>query len=97
MLAMTRLLVPVLRMVRPSVEVVPTTTVPKVIVDGDRLAVVAPVVRTVDPLIVPEVAVIVEAPADTAVANPTELMVAALVTEEVQVAEFVRFAVVPLE
>jgi hypothetical protein len=54
-------------------------------------------VRTVDPLIVPEVAVIVEAPAATAVASPAELMVAAVVAEEVQVTELVRLAVVPLE
>ncbi len=94
---MTRLLVPVLWTVRPSVEVVPTTTVPKAIVVGDRLAVVAPVVRRVDPIIVPEFAVIVEVPAETAVANPAELMVATLVSEEVQVAELVRFPVVPLE
>lgn len=54
-------------------------------------------VKRVDPLIVPEVAVIVEVPAATEVANPTELMVAALAAEEVQVAEVVRLAVVPLE
>ncbi len=77
-------------------EVVPTTTVPKASVVGDMLAVVAPVVRTVDPLIVPEVAVIVEVPAETAVANPVELMVATLVTEEVHVAELLRLPVVPL-
>jgi hypothetical protein len=52
-------------------------------------------VRRVDPLIVPEVAVIVEAPTATAEANPAELMVATVVTEEVQVAEFVRIAVLP--
>ncbi len=54
-------------------------------------------VRTVDPLMVPEVAVMVEVPAATAVANPAALMVAALIAEEVQVAELVRLAVVPLE
>ena len=54
-------------------------------------------IKSAEPLIVPEVAVIVELPAATAVANPAELMVAALVAEEVQVAELVRFAVVPLE
>jgi len=53
-------------------------------------------VRRVDPLIVPEVAVIVEAPTATVVASPAELMVAALVAEEVQVAVFVRLVVVPL-
>jgi len=52
-------------------------------------------VRSVDPPIVPEVAVIVAAPAATAVANPAELMVATLAAEEVQVAEFVRLAVLP--
>lgn len=79
-------------------EVSPTTTFPKAIVAPDKLTVVPPTaVKSVDPLIVPEVAVIVEAPAETAVANPAELIVAALVTEDVQVAEFVRFAVVPLE
>jgi len=53
-------------------------------------------VKTVDPLIVPEVAVIVEAPAATEVANPAALMVATPVAEEVQVTELVRLAVVPL-
>jgi hypothetical protein len=93
---MTRLLVPVLRTTRLSVEVVFTTTVPNATVVGDKLTVVAPVVSRVDPLIVPEVAVIVVVPAATAVANPAELMVAALVIEEVQVTELVRLAVVPL-
>ena len=59
--------------------------------------VAAVTVNTVDPLIVPEVAVIVEVPAATEVANPAALMVAALVAEEDQVTEEVRFAVVPLE
>jgi len=54
-------------------------------------------VKRVDPLIVPEVAVIVEVPAARLVANPAELIVATLVIEEVQVTELVRFAVVPLE
>jgi hypothetical protein len=54
------------------------------------------VVSRVDPLIVPEVAVIVVVPAAMAVAKPAELMVAALVIEEVQATEFVRLAVVPL-
>ncbi len=96
-LEMTRLLVPVLVTVRPCVEVSPTTTFPKVTEVADKLAVVVPMVRRVDPLIVPEVAVIVEVPAETAVANPAELMLAALVDEEVQVAEFVRLAVLPSE
>jgi hypothetical protein len=54
-------------------------------------------VNTVDPLIEPEEAVIVEVPAATEVANPAELIVAAPVVEEVQVTEEVRFAVVPFE
>jgi len=54
-------------------------------------------VKEVDPVIAPEVAVIVELPAATAVANPAALMVATLVSEEVQVTELVRFTVVPLE
>lgn len=95
---MTRLLAPVLVMERAREEVSPTTTLPKAIVVADRLAVVPPrVVRSVEPLTVPEVAVIVEVPVATVVASPAELMVAALVAEEVQVAEPVRFAVVPLE
>jgi len=53
-------------------------------------------VRTVDPLTVPEVAVIVDVPAETAVANPAALMIATLGSEEVQTTEFVRLAVVPL-
>ena len=53
-------------------------------------------VKTVEPLMVPEVAVIIAVPAATEVANPAELMVAALVAEEVQLAELVRLAVVPL-
>jgi hypothetical protein len=64
----------------------------------DKLTVVpVATVRSVDPLIVPEVAVIVDAPAATPVANPAELMVAMLVAEEVQVAELVRFSVDPSE
>jgi hypothetical protein len=54
-------------------------------------------VRRVDPLIAPEVAVIVVVPAEEAVANPAELMFATLVAVEVHVTELVRFAVVPLE
>ncbi len=60
-----------------------------------RVAVVA--VNRVDPLIVPEVALIVVLPAATTVANPVALMVATLVTEEVHETELVRLAVVPLE
>jgi hypothetical protein len=53
-------------------------------------------VKTADPPTVPNVAVMVDVPAAMEVANPTELMVAALVAEEVQLAELVRLAVVPL-
>jgi hypothetical protein len=53
-------------------------------------------VRRADPLIVPEVAVIVVVPAATEVASPTELMVAALIAEDVQVTELERLPVVPL-
>ena len=53
-------------------------------------------VSAADPVTAPEVAVIVDVPAPTAVANPAALMVATLVSKEVQTAEFVRFAVVPL-
>jgi hypothetical protein len=97
-LLMMRLPVPVLVILRFVVAVAPTATLPKPIVVGDKLRVVPPTtVRTVDPLIVPEIAVIVVVPTETAVANPAELIVATLATEEVQVAEFVRLAVVPLE
>ena len=53
-------------------------------------------VKTADPLTVPEVAVIVVMPAATELAKPAELMVAALIAEEVQVTELVMLAVVPL-
>jgi hypothetical protein len=56
----------------------------------------AVVVRTADPLIVPEVAVMVVEPTETAVANPAELMVATLVTVEDQMTELVRLEFVPL-
>jgi hypothetical protein len=49
-----------------------------------------------DPLIVPEVAVMVVLPCATLVANPPPLTVAIVVAEEVQVAVVVRFCVVPL-
>jgi len=57
----------------------------------------AVMVRRVEPLMLPEVAVIVAVPAARVVAKPAELMVAALVAEEVHVAVLVRFAVVPSE
>jgi hypothetical protein len=49
-----------------------------------------------DPLIVPEVAVMVALPCATLVASPPLLTVAIVVAEEVQVAVVVRFCVVLL-
>ena len=48
-------------------------------------------VSVVDPLIVPDLAVIVVLPWATAVASPLEFIVATEVDEEVQVAVLVRF------
>jgi hypothetical protein len=54
-------------------------------------------VTVVDPLIEPDLAVMVAVPIATAVASPVLLlMVATEVFEEVQVAVVVRFCVVPL-
>jgi hypothetical protein len=53
-------------------------------------------VSVVEPLIVPDLAVMVEVPIDTPVANPPDFMVAIEVDDELQVAELVRFCVVPL-
>ena len=54
-------------------------------------------VKAVDPLIVPEVAVMVAAPCVKVVANPVVLFtVTTEVFEEVQVAVLVKFCVVPL-
>jgi hypothetical protein len=53
-------------------------------------------VKIVDPLIEPEVAVIVVVPVDAAVASPAELIVATPTADEVQITLFVMFAVVPL-
>lgn len=53
-------------------------------------------VRVVDPLMLPDLAAMVEDPAATAVASPVPLfMVATEVFEEVQTAVVVRFCVVP--
>ena len=49
-----------------------------------------------DPLMVPDLAVMVAVPEATAVASPVVLMVATEVFEDVQVAVVVRFWVVPL-
>jgi hypothetical protein len=49
-----------------------------------------------EPLIVPDVALIVVVPLATAVANPPVLMVATDFAAEVQVALAVKFCVVPL-
>ncbi len=53
-------------------------------------------VKVAEPLIVPEVAVIVEVPEATLVAKPPVLTVATVVFDEVHVAVLVRFWVVPL-
>jgi hypothetical protein len=53
-------------------------------------------VNVVEPLIVPEVAVMVALPGATLVASPPLLMVAIDFADEVQVAVVVRFCVVPL-
>jgi hypothetical protein len=53
-------------------------------------------VNVAEPLIVPEVAVIVVVPFATLVANPPALTVAIDFAEEVQVAVVVRLCVVPL-
>jgi hypothetical protein len=53
-------------------------------------------VSVAEPLIVPEVAVIVVVPCVTVVAKPLVLTVATDVAEDVQVAVFVRFCAVPL-
>jgi hypothetical protein len=53
-------------------------------------------VNLVDPLIVPDLAVMVAVPAATPVANPAVLTVAIAVEDELQVAVLVRFCVVPL-
>jgi hypothetical protein len=53
-------------------------------------------VRVVEPLMVPDFAVIVAVPTATAEANPPLLTVAVDVADELQVAVLVRFWVVPL-
>jgi hypothetical protein len=53
-------------------------------------------VNVAEPLIVPDLAVMVALPAATLVANPPLLIVAIDVAEEVQLAVLVRFWVVPL-
>jgi len=53
-------------------------------------------VNVAEPLIVPEVAVIVAVPCATLVAKPLPLMVAIEVAEEVHVAVLVRVWVLPL-
>jgi hypothetical protein len=53
-------------------------------------------VNIADPLIVPEVAVIVAVPGVTLVASPTLLTVAIAVADELQLTPLVRFWVVPL-
>jgi len=53
-------------------------------------------VSVVEPVIVPDVAVIVAAPEARLVASPLLLTVAIVVADEVQVAVLVRFCLVPL-
>ena len=53
-------------------------------------------VKVADPLIVPEVAVMLADPCATAVANPPLLTVATEVAEDVHVTELVMFCDVPL-
>jgi len=53
-------------------------------------------VNVAEPLIVPDLAVMVAVPAVTPVASPVLLTVATEVFEEVQVAVLLRFCVVPL-
>lgn len=62
-----------------------------------RLAFLYCTVQVVLPLMVPEVAVIVVLPGDTAVARPVLLMVATAVLLEFHVTEFVMLLVVPFE
>ncbi len=52
--------------------------------------------KLVEPVIVPEVAVIIVLPGLTLVASPPLLTVAIVVADEVQVAVLVRFCLVPL-
>jgi hypothetical protein len=61
-----------------------------------ELRTAAVTVSVADPLIVPDVALMVVVPFATPVAKPALLTVAAPVAEEVQVAVLVKFCVVPL-
>lgn len=56
----------------------------------------ASTVKVVDPVIPPDEALIVADPVDTLVASPPAVMVA-VAAEELQVAELVKFLVVPSE
>ena len=60
------------------------------------VSVAAVMVRVVEPLMVPEVALIVEVPTPTPFARPPLVMVATLVVAELQVTELVIICVVPL-
>jgi hypothetical protein len=53
-------------------------------------------VKVAEPLMMPEVALMVAVPCATPVAKPLPLTVAVWVAEDVQAAEVVRFCVVPL-
>jgi len=61
-----------------------------------EVRVAAVTVRDVEPLIDPDVAVMIVAPAATLVARPELLIVAALVAEELHTTELVMFWVLPL-
>jgi hypothetical protein len=56
----------------------------------------APTVRAAEPLMVPEVAVIVVLPCARDVASPAALMLATVAEEEFQFTNEVRFCVLPL-
>jgi hypothetical protein len=70
--------------------------------DGDagvtaiEVRVAAVTVNVVEPLMVPDLAVMVDVPTATPVASPPAFTVAIEVDDELQVAELVIFCVVPL-
>lgn len=65
-------------------------------VTATELNVAAVTVNVAEPLIAPDVAVIVAEPTATAVAKPAVLTVATAVADDVHVAVLVMFCVVPL-
>jgi len=74
----------------------PTTIDAAAGVTAIEVSTAAVTVSVADPLIVPEVAVIVVDPGTMVVANPLLLIVATDVDDDDQVTLFVRFCVVPL-